>query len=232
MRLEPLVSTRTGVELAESLRAQIQCGEIAVGFRLPPQRAMAERLGVGRQAVQEALSLLEAEGYLETRRGARGGSFVCEPVAPEGVWLELLRSSIADLEDSLDFRVGVETQIARLACRRRTDEDIAEIQVAINSLTNGTRARFREADGNFHALLARAARNERLEAALRRSRADLFVPTDNLPFVEQVEESRRQHQRILNAVERRNEAAAVRAVGVHIEETRRRLRAMVAKGVA
>jgi GntR family transcriptional repressor for pyruvate dehydrogenase complex len=215
------------VELAELLRAQIQCGEIAVGARLPSQRAMAEKLGVGRQAVQEALSLLEAEGYLETRRGAHGGSFVCEPVAPVGVWLELLRSSIGDLEDSLDFRCGIEAQIVRLACLRRTDDDLADMQAAVDSLTNRTRAGFREADGNFHASLSRAARNERLEVALRRSRADLFVPTDNLPYVEEVEVSRRQHQSILNAVARRNEAAAVRAVISHIEETRRRLRSLV-----
>lgn len=124
-------STRTAVDLAEDLRARIQCGELAVGSRLPPQRVMATQLSVGRQAVSEALALLEAEGYLVTRRGAHGGSFVREPVAPEAIWMELLRGSMPDHEDTLDFRCGVEAQMPDLrvvggpkrrsaACRRRS----------------------------------------------------------------------------------------------------------------
>lgn len=228
MELKPIASTRTAVDLAEELRARIQCGELAVGSRLPPQRVMATQLSVGRQAVSEALALLEAEGYIVTRRGAHGGSFVREPVAPEAIWMELLRGSMPEHEDTLDFRCGVEAQIARLACRRRTDEEIVGMQAAIDALTGTTRAAFREADGQFHALLARSARNSRLEDALRRARADVFVPNDNLPYVAQVEVSRRQHQEILDAVISRDEDAAMRAVTQHIEQTRTHLRMLLA----
>lgn len=230
MELKPRTSTRTSVDVAEDLRAQIQSGEISVGSRLPPQRVMAVKLSVGRQAVSEALSLLEAEGYIVTRRGAHGGSFVSEPVTPELVWIELMRSGIDDLEDALDFRIGVEGQIARLACERRSDEDLVAMRAAIDALPTKavSRSEFREADGQFHAALSRASRNARLEAALRRARADLFVPTDNIPYVETVEVTRRQHQAILRAVERQDPAGAARAVQAHIEETRRHLRSLVA----
>ncbi|MHB1066951.1 MAG: FadR/GntR family transcriptional regulator [Candidatus Nanopelagicales bacterium] len=220
---------RTGVEVAESLRQQVQSGEISVGSRLPSQRAMADRLGVGRQAVAEAMSLLESEGFIVTRRGAHGGSYVCEPVATAPVWFELIRSSMADLEEALDFRMGIETQIARLAAERRTSEDLEVMRTAIDELprTQVNRAAFREADGRFHAALSRAARNSRLEAALRRARADLFVPTDSVPYTETVEVTRRQHAAILRAVERHDAAAAARLVRAHIEETRRHLWALV-----
>ncbi len=229
MELKPLTATRTGVEVAEDLRAQIQAGEIAVGVRLPPQRTLATTLSVGRHAVAEALSLLEAEGYVVTRRGAHGGSFVCEPVRPASVWLQQVRDSFADLVDTLDFRLGVESEIARLAAVRRTTADIAEMQSAIDALPTHevTRSDFREADGRFHAGLSRAARNDRLAAALRRARADVFIPTDNIPFVETVDVSRRQHQQILLAVADGDEAGAADAVRGHIEETRRHLRALV-----
>jgi GntR family transcriptional repressor for pyruvate dehydrogenase complex len=229
MELKPRTATRTGVDLAEDLRAQIQSGEISVGSRLPPQRVMAEKLSVGRQAVSEALSLLESEGYLVTRRGARGGSFVCEPVRPAAVWMQLMKSSVGDLEDALDFRLGVESQIARLAADRRTSDDLDAMRAAIEALpaSRVSRAEFREADGQFHAALAKAARNSRLEAALRKTRAEMFVPTDNIPYVESVEVTRRQHLAILRAVERQDPAAAARAVSVHITETRRHLRALV-----
>jgi len=231
MELKPRTLNRTGVDLAEDLRAQIQSGEISVGARLPSQRQMAERLSVGRQAVAEALSLLEAEGYVVTRRGAHGGSFVCEPVAPAAVWLELVRSSFPDLEEALDFRIGVESQIARLAAQRRTAADIRAMQAAIDMLPSHSvsRSEFREADGRFHAALSRAAGNGRLEAALRRSRADLFLPTDNIPYVETVEVTRRQHQAILRAIERQDSTAAARAVTAHVEETRRHLRSLLAE---
>ncbi len=230
MELRGRVATRTAVDVAADLRAQIQSGEIGVGSRLPPQRVMAQKLLVGRQAVSEALSLLEAEGYVITRRGAQGGSFVCQPVAPTAVWMELMRAAMNDLEDSLDFRVGVECQIARLAAKRRTDDDIKAMRTAIDSLPRDgvQRAEFREADGQFHAALSRASRNTHLEAALRRTRADLFMPTDNIPYVETVEVTRRQHEAVLRAVERQDPAAASRAVERHIEETRRHLRALVA----
>lgn len=232
MDLRPYTVTRTGVEVAEDLRAQIQSGEIAVGARLPPQRDMARKLAVGRQAVSEALSLLESEGYLVTRRGAHGGSFVCEPVRPAAMWLEQIRATFPDMLDVLDFRLGVECEIARLAAERRTDDDLAEMQAAIDALPVApvNRSDFREADGRFHAGLSRAARNSRLEAALRRARADLFIPTDNIPFTETVEVSRRQHQAVLRAVERRDAAGAARAIRAHIEETRRHLCSLVDGG--
>ena len=229
MDLNPRTPVRTGVEVAEGLREQIQSGEISVGSRLPSQRAMAEKLGVGRQAVAEAMSLLESEGFIATRRGARCGSYVCEPVAAAPVWFELIRSSMGDLEDVLDFRMAIETQIARLAAERRTHEDIEMMARAIDELPRWevSRAAFREADGRFHAALSRAARNARLEAALRRARADLFMPTDSMPFTETVEVTRRQHAAILRAVERQDGAAAARLVRAHIEETRRHLMALV-----
>ena len=232
MDLPTLTLMRTGHEVAEQLRAQIQSGELPVGSRLPAQRALAASLGVGRQAVQQALSLLEAEGYVVTRRGAHGGSTVCEPVAPAAVWLELIRANHSDLEDALDFRLGVERQIAMLAAERRTVADVAALSGAIDDLPSASvsRSAFREADGRFHAALARAARNGRLEAALRRARADMFMPTDNIPYVETIDVTRRQHLAILRAVERRDPAAAAQAVSLHIEETRVHLRSLLSGG--
>jgi GntR family transcriptional repressor for pyruvate dehydrogenase complex len=232
MDLQTHTYTRMGHELAFGLRAQIQSGELSVGSRLPTQRALASRWSVGRQAVQEALGLLESEGYMITKRGAHGGSFVCEPVAPAAVWMELARSNLSDLEDALDFRVGVEMQIAVLAAARRSDDDLLAMREAIDALrtAKASRSHFREADGRFHFALARAAGNSRLESALRRARADLFLPTDNIPYNETIEVSRRQHLAIHRAVERQNPAAAARAVSAHIEETRRHLRSLVSGG--
>lgn len=232
MDLKPYSYARTGQEVAEDLRDQIRSGELAVGQKLPPQRELASTLEVGRHAVREALALLEAENYIVTKRGAQGGSFVSEPSAPAAVWIELMRKNMTDLLEVLDFRIAIESRIAVLAAQRRTTLDLDAMRQAIDAIPKqpSSKSEFREADGRFHAAMARAAGNSRLESALRSARADLFIPTDNIPYVETVEVTRRQHLQIFRAVEHQNPSAAARAVTRHIEETRRHLYSMLGGG--
>lgn len=230
MFIEPISPSRAAHEVAASLRARIQAGELPVGTRLPSQRDLAALLGVGRQAVREGIAHLEAEGFLVIRRGATGGSFVAEPSAPASVWVELLRENLADLEDILDFRIGIETRIAELAARRRTTRDIDEMRAAIDALPTASPSSysaFREADGRFHAAIARAARSARLEEHSRAARAELFMPTDNAPYEQRIEITREQHTRIAEAIEAGDGAAAAAATAEHIEESRRQLRQIV-----
>jgi len=221
--IRALVSvSRTRDEVAHRIRDLIQVGELTVGTRLPSQRTLAAELGVGRQAVQEALLMLESEGFITTRRGAQGGSFVQEP-ASRGELQSLLRTlDWPRIDDTYEFRIAIERQIALLAAERRTEDDLAAMRQAIADLPRraSTRAAFREPDGRFHNALAHAARNERLAAAMRRARADMFIPIDTLPIIDAIDDTRRQHTRILRAVERRDPAAAARAVVEHIEEAR------------
>ena len=230
MRIQPVHASRAAHEVAASLRERIQAGELPVGTRLPNQRDLATLLGVSRQSLREGLAHLEAEGFIVTRRGATGGSFIVEPSAPASVWTELLRANLADLEDLLDFRLGVEARIATLAAERRTNDDLTEMRVAIDAIPAAPTsfASFREADGRFHAALARASRSSRLEEHSRSARAELFMPTDNAPFEQRLEVTREQHARILDAVAAGNADAAAAAAAEHIEETRRQLRRLVA----
>lgn len=231
MRIEPMQPTRNGQEVASILRAQIQSGELAVGTRLPSQRELAAMLGIGRPSLREGLAHLEAEGYLVTRRGATGGSFVSEPSTPPSVWIELLRTNLPDLEDLLDFRIGIERRIAGLAAERRSEADLARMQAAIDVLPAGESptTAFRAADAQFHGAVARAAGNRRLEEASRLARADLFMPTDNAPFEHQIEITRVQHQQIADAVRDRDVEAAMRVTTEHIEQTRQHLLLLVSQ---
>lgn len=231
MKIERIHPSRAAHEVAATLRARIQAGELPVGTRLPSQRDLAVLLGVGRQSVREGIAHLEAEGFLVTRRGATGGSFVAQPSSPPSVWLELLRANLGDYEDILDFRVGIERRIAELAASRRTASDLDEMRAAIDALpvaSPTSTAAFREADGRFHAAVARAARSPRLEEHSRAARAELFMPTDNAPYEQRIESTREEHSRILAAIEAGDAAAAALAAAEHIEESRRQLRALIA----
>lgn len=223
-----LTSNRTSEEVATHFRDLIHSGELAVGTRLPPQRELAKSLGVSRQAVFEGLAELETEGYVDTLRGATGGTFVRELHLPAERWLERLRESIGTFEDVLDFRIGVERQIASLAALRRDDADLEAMRQAVDELAaSSSLATYRSADAAFHRALGRAARNELLERAVFDARAKLFFPVDQLDYEPTTAATAREHTAILRAVERGDAAVAARAVTVHLEHTRAKLHSML-----
>ena len=67
------------VTIAEQLAAAIASGALAPGARLPPERHLAESLGVSRMTVRQALGDLERDGLLRRVVGRAGGTFVSEP---------------------------------------------------------------------------------------------------------------------------------------------------------
>lgn len=228
MILSSLTQTRTSDDVADQLRALIQSGELAKGDQLPPQRELATTLGIGRQALREALSMLEALGYVETLRGAKGGTFVRDPVVASGQWLQQLRENIDELDQILDFRIAVESEVAALAATRRDDDDLAAMKAAIDALpAESDRSRFRSADAQFHMSLARAARNGRLERAVRQARADLFLPTDRILFVTEIESTRDEHTAVLLSITAGDAEHARSEIRTHVEHTRRQVHGLI-----
>jgi GntR family transcriptional repressor for pyruvate dehydrogenase complex len=214
--------------VAEHLRTLIHRGEVGPGDRLPAERELAERLGVARISLREALKVLQDEGYVRVRRGALGGTYVTELQQPVERWRARMRDQAGEIDDIIDFRIALETDAARLAASRRDRSDLARLRAAIGRMGQvGGRAAFRSTDSQFHDGLARAARNVRLETAIHASRGELFSPHDLLPFVDPVEESVRDHKRIYQAVRDGGADAAETAMREHIERTRRQLREIV-----
>ena len=230
MNIDEFVSSRTYEEVANVLRQQIGAGEVAFGSRLPTQRELAARFGVSRLSIREALAVLEEEGLIETRRGATGGSFVTRPQWPRRTIRRWVRTHLAELDDICDFRTALEQKAASLAASRRTRDDLASMRQAIDALPreDAPLDEFREADGRFHAAITRAARNTRLEQAIRKARSDLFIPADAIDFTHDVQGTRDQHEMIYEAIESQDEDLAVKFTVAHIEETREFLHRLLA----
>jgi GntR family transcriptional regulator, transcriptional repressor for pyruvate dehydrogenase complex len=215
--------------VAEHLRALIHHGEVGPGDRLPAERELAERLGVARASLREAIKVLQDEGYVQVRRGALGGTYVTELVEPLEKWRMRMRTQAGEFDDIIDFRIALETESARLAASRRDREDLARLRDSINSLgqPSSGHAAFRLSDSQFHAGLARASGNLRLQTAIESARGELFVPHDLLPYTDPIEDSRRDHQQIYEAVRARDPDAAANAMRDHVERTRHQLRDIV-----
>ncbi|MCI3245510.1 FadR/GntR family transcriptional regulator [Streptomyces spinosisporus] len=152
LRPSPLVEQAT-----EQLRAQITGGHWPVGTRLPGETTLAKELGVGRSTVREALRALAGAGLVQPRQGA--GVFVIATEPAEDWPTRLRRAAVTDV---YEVRMAVEVHAARLAARRRTPEDIAAIELALEgrrTASSGDDAAFVDADIAFHAAVVAAAHN-------------------------------------------------------------------------
>ncbi len=225
----------TSAAVASHLRDRIHLGEFSPGDRLPPQRELAESLGVSRVSVGGGLKLLVEDGYIEIQRGSAGGAFVTELSQPAEAWRRRLRNQRGELDDLVDFRIAVESRIAYLAALRSTRADLARMRAAIRQMRAIANASenhhaFRLADAEFHAALARGGRNVRLDRAIRDARNEMFIPYDMLSFDEPREAVLADHRSIYEAIREGDPSSAARLMAEHIQRTRDQLLSFVAEG--
>lgn len=213
--------TQQILELASS-------GEIGPSRRLPAERRLAERFGVGRAAIREALAALETLGVLETRIGA--GSYFKEgarELLPQTIeWgLVLGRPETADL---VEARTIMELASAGLAAERATDEEIARLNVILLDMEEhvGDPGAFIDADVRFHIEIARMARNSVIERMLTSIRSLLEVWIRRASSGEEaVRATLIEHHRIVDAISSRASDFATAAMRVHMTSAADRLRA-------
>jgi DNA-binding FadR family transcriptional regulator len=203
--------------VTERLRHAIHIGTYVPGDKLPPERALAQQLGVSRMTVREAIRVLRAEGYVASRRGSAGGITVLDQAEDAKRLRPVLLRRMAELDDAFEFRIAVEGAAARLAAQRRTKRDLGLLHKAYLELEQGREtARFRAADNVFHLAIADAARNRFMRQAIENVRAMTWVPLDRV--ISQVFTSAHEHHaQILQAIEDGDPDAAERAAVAHIQ---------------
>ena len=217
--------------LAEQLRAQIHSGVLGPGDRLPNERDLAAALGVARITVREAIRTLVEDGYVVSKRGNSGGTYVSDLTAAQQAWTDKVRRDPGWVVDLIDFRKAVEIRAAELAAVRGSEEDLAEMAAAIEQgTTPASRTAFRAADHRFHVAMAQASGSARLTEAIVRARGELFVPVDLLPFDDHYAQTRQEHGRVLDAIRAGDPTAARQAVESHLESSLRDFMNMVVHG--
>jgi GntR family transcriptional regulator, transcriptional repressor for pyruvate dehydrogenase complex len=201
----------------------IALGEFEPGQRLPPERELAATLEVSRTTVREALQRLHAGGYVVTRRGRDGGTFIQAAAvtgADEAVkrTLELRWEELTEL---LDYRRLIESLIARTAAERRDSSDMAAIRAAVERYTGAvSRADARIADHALHQVIARATHNERLVDLSARIRREVGLGFDAEPYTPQMRQrALRQHPALADAVIAGNPSRAANHATSHFSLT-------------
>ncbi|AEG16610.1 GntR domain protein [Desulfofundulus kuznetsovii DSM 6115] len=138
----------------------ILAGQLAPGDKLPPERELAEEIGVSRGTLREAFRILERQGIIETRPG--GGRYVRK--LPENrLDRERILSNLetAAMLDLLEAREALESKIIELACERATKADLEAIERALSIIEEGKAERYEVLDHDqaFHLAIAEATHN-------------------------------------------------------------------------
>ena len=161
------------VEMAvRRLGEAIAVGLIDVGEQLPTEVELAEQLGIATTSLREALAVLSEGGYVETRRGRGGGTFVRRPIIAQAggssSWRseeQLRHRSDAELRDLCVFQLAISGSAGALAAERRGAEEASELIALADEMDRlPHEASFHRADSRFHIAIAGAARSPRLVA--------------------------------------------------------------------
>lgn len=196
-------------------------GRLRSGDKLPPERELAERFGVSRTSVRDAIRVLELMGLLEPRQGE---GTVVRDLSPDLLvhpLASLLVRSRERLSELLDVRKMIEPPLAARAAELATAEEVAGLEEILarqeEKMLQGVVTI--EEDSEFHYAIATAARNrvvlrvlDVLMDLLRESRER------SLQVKGRLQKSLEGHRRILQAIRRRDPADAEAAMRHHLEE--------------
>ncbi|WAL67053.1 GntR family transcriptional regulator [Amycolatopsis cynarae] len=216
-------------ETVERLLQAIRLGVVGAGERLPAERELAERLGVSRVTLREAIRALADAGYVESRRGRYGGTFVNETL-PEPPEEESLRLTVAELEDTLSLRHVLETGAAELAASRPLDAAGREhLTATLAEASAADLADYRRRDSRLHLAIAEVTGSGSLTSAVADVRMRVNRLLDRIPLLEpNLEHSNVQHDAIVRAILAGEAATARQAMAEHLEGTESLLRAFLA----
>jgi GntR family transcriptional repressor for pyruvate dehydrogenase complex len=214
--LRPLSRPRLYEQVVERLREYVQSEGLHAGDRLPPERDLAERLGVSRTSVRQALVALEVQGLVDTRHG--GGTYLLRDRL-DAEPLETMIDRRRRLPDVLDARDALETKLAALAATRRTDKDLAEIEAALTAMSEAVERGELGVpeDQRFHAAVTAAGHSALLGDFMAEISLSIAESrTESLRQPGRPAQSLSQHRLIADAVRAGDPEAAAHAMHHHV----------------
>ncbi|MGI5244675.1 FadR/GntR family transcriptional regulator [Dactylosporangium sp. CA-139066] len=216
------------------LAQAIRLGLVPVGERLPPERELAERLQVSRVTLREAIAALREAGFLESRRGRSGGTFVVRSTGEAGEGhtqdaAALARQMGDALHDALDFRRVLEPGAAALAATRALSApDRAHLVACLAAARTRDPLTRRVNDSRLHLAIAAASGSTSVAASI----ADVQLRLDRLlaaiPVLRRnLDHSDAQHERVVEAILAGDPVVARTEMEEHCDATAALLRGLL-----
>ncbi|NHM28790.1 FadR family transcriptional regulator [Desulfofundulus sp. TPOSR] len=228
----PVVSENTNrsQRIVAQIRSLVAEGKLKPGDRLPPERELAQLMNVSRTSVREAIQILATMGMVTIKKGQ--GIFIAQNDATSlmNTLGELLVVKKDEIKDLLEVRKVLETQAVSLAVERASDEELLTLREIVEDAlaritTNEVDPAYaREHDARFHGAIFSFTRNHVLIAIV----SSLYHVYDRMrsrttTIPGRAIQSIKDHQRIMEAISRRDKDAAVQAMLEHIQSVERAL---------
>lgn len=218
----PIQTTKVFEQIAAQIEQQILRGDLRTGDRLPTERELAEKFRASRTAVREAMKTLAQKGLVDMRPGRGtividGTSFALRDSLNRSMLVNQPKSN----SELVEVREILEPEIAALAAVRATDDDVAALRAAVDTMDAhiAEADAFIAADNRFHQILANATNNNLILTLIH-------------PIMELLSEQRKQifgvqggphrgqqhHKILLDAVIRHDPDAARAAMQAHLRQ--------------
>jgi len=223
---------RSGNAFEETLARLLQAvrlGIVPPGEALPAERDLAGRLGVSRDVLREAIRSLTDAGYLESRRGRYGGTFVRaeQPSGRSRGSARLAAEQMGpELDDALLLRDVLEVGAAGAAASAPLSQtERLHLRGRLEECGRSSADDYRRMDSRLHLAIAEVTGSASLTAAVADVRMRLNEMLDAIPLLERnMRHSNTQHTRIIDAVLDGDADAARRAMAEHLDGTTALLR--------
>jgi DNA-binding FadR family transcriptional regulator len=234
--LRPVRQGNAFEETVERLLTAIKLGLVAPGERFPAERELAAQLGISRITLREAISELQQIGYVSSRRGRLGGTFVTYTrPTPDSTELRRLVIEDADkLTDALVFRHAVETGAAESLAAQfgagTADERVESSLLArVDEVNAASPADYRRLDTLFHLAIAELTGSSLLAASCADARMRLNDFLNAIPVLQRnIDNTAGQHRAIVEAILAGDVIAARSVVAEHLAGTAALLRGFLA----
>jgi GntR family transcriptional repressor for pyruvate dehydrogenase complex len=227
----PIQTRRAFEEICERIREQLALGVLKPGDKLPPERDLAQQLGVSRNVLREALRSLEMAGILRLRKGVKGGAFIRE--GDTGRMNEVMRDMLSlgtiSVRELSEARINVIDLVVRLACVAARQRDFEALEANIERTDTATReGRLLdrvECSREFYRLLAESTGNKVI-AMMVNSVTEIHMRfvyakvASSGAATPRLTDKRRQ---FLAALRARDVTEATRLMRVHVESVQRML---------
>jgi len=209
-------------KIINQIRGLITSGQLKPGDRLPSERKLSEKLGVGRTHLREALRKLEFYGILRTL--PQSGTVVSGlgMSALEGLITDVLNIQGRDFRSLVETRVILETNIVQLAAENRTDKDIKEIEKALQThkMKIDREEDAVEEDLLFHLKVTEASKNSVLTSLMLIIAPDImqYFKKHNVCGEGRAGLAVEQHEQLLQFIIERNPEKAGQAIKEHLND--------------
>ncbi len=216
---------RSGNSLEDTvarLMQTIRLGVVPPGQALPSERELALRFSVSRDTVREAIRELADAGYLASRRGRYGGTFVSDPLPvprASGTAGAVAPPTAAELDDILGLRDILEVGATRAAAARSLDAaERAALWARMGEVAASGTADYRRLDSRLHLTIAEVVGVPSLVTLMADNRSRVNELLDSFPLLPRnIEHSNRQHEAIVMAILAGDVEGAADAMREHLE---------------